>query len=163
MAGRHRSYVTGLLAGAALAAAWFVPLAQAAVSQDAAAKQIAERYEVEVLHLLKELFEKHDLIFMVGGSGLYIDALCHGIDDLPPAREIVRRVVEEARETLARLPEDPTAIDPLFPFQLAHEIQADNAAFFFWLTLALVALWGGSIVDAWRTSPSSDRNRRARL
>ena len=49
MAGRHRSYVTGLLAGAALAAAWFIPPVLAAVSQDAAAKQIAERYEVEVL------------------------------------------------------------------------------------------------------------------
>ena len=68
---------------------------------------------------------------------------------------VLRRV---ARETLARLPEDPTAIDPLFPFQLAHEIQTDNAAFFFWLTLALVALWAGSIVDAWRTPPSSDRS-----
>ena len=69
---------------------------------------------------------------------------------------VLRRVVQE---TLARLPEDPTAIDPLFPFRLAHEIQADNAAFFFWLTLALVALWAGSIVDAWRTAQSSDRNR----
>lgn len=65
---------------------------------------------------------------------------------------VLRRV---ARETLARMPEDPTAIDPLFPFRLAHEIQADNAAFFFWLTLALVALWAGSIVDAWRTGQSS--------
>ncbi len=78
---------------------------------------------------------------------------------------VVRRV---ARETLARLPEDPTAIDPFFPFRLAHEIQTDNAAFFWWLTLALVALWAGSIVDAWRTSaiagakeprPSSGRPR----
>ena len=70
---------------------------------------------------------------------------------------VLRRV---ARETLARLPEDPTAIDPLFPFRLAHEIQADNAAFFFWLTLALVALWAGSIVDAWRTGQSSTAGAR---
>jgi tRNA dimethylallyltransferase len=45
----------------------------------------ASRYEVEVLALLDSLFRKHDLLLMVGGSGLYIDAVCHGIDDLPPA------------------------------------------------------------------------------
>jgi hypothetical protein len=62
---------------------------------------------------------------------------------------VLRRV---ARETLARLPEDPTTLDPLFPFRLAREIHADNAAFFLWLTLALVALWAGSVVDAWVSS-----------
>jgi hypothetical protein len=56
-----------------------------------------------------------------------------------------------ARETLARLPEDPTAIDPLLPFRLAHEIHLANASFFFWLTLVLIVLWLGSVVDAWRT------------
>jgi hypothetical protein len=59
---------------------------------------------------------------------------------------LVRRV---ARETLARLPTDPAEIDPLLPFRLAHEIHLDNAAFFLWITLALVALWAGSMVDAW--------------
>jgi hypothetical protein len=65
---------------------------------------------------------------------------------------VLRRV---ARETLARLPDDPTSIDPLFPFRLAHEIHVDNASFFFWLTLALVVLWAGSIVDAWLASASA--------
>ena len=54
-----------------------------------------------------------------------------------------------ARETLARLPQDPAAVDPLLPFRLAHEIRVENAPFFLWLTLALVALWAGSVVDAW--------------
>jgi len=63
---------------------------------------------------------------------------------------VVRRV---ARETLARLPTDPTEINPLLPFRLAHEIHRDNASFFLWITLALVALWVGSVVDAWRTRP----------
>lgn len=62
---------------------------------------------------------------------------------------LVRRV---ARETLVRLPEDPTAIDPLFPFRLAREIREDNASFFLWLTVALVVIWAGSILDAWLTS-----------
>jgi hypothetical protein len=64
---------------------------------------------------------------------------------------LVRRV---ARETLVRLPTDPTEIDPLLPFRLAHEIHRDNASFFLWITLALVVLWAASIVDAWlSTSP----------
>ena len=79
--------------------------------------------------------------------------LVYALGSLVVLVAVLRRV---ARETLARLPEDPTAIDPLFPFQLAHDIQADNAAFFFWLTLALVALWAGSIVDAWQTPPTAD-------
>lgn len=81
--------------------------------------------------------------------------LVYALGSLVVLIAVLRRV---ARETLARLPDDPTAIDPLFPFRLAHEIQADNAAFFFWLTLALVALWAGSVVDAWLTGrPSEDR------
>ena len=41
-------------------------------------------YEVEALALLDRLFREHDEVLMVGGSGLYIDAVCHGIDDFPP-------------------------------------------------------------------------------
>jgi F0F1-type ATP synthase assembly protein I len=62
---------------------------------------------------------------------------------------VLRRV---AREAFARIPEDPTSIDPLLPFRLAHEIQSANASFFFWLTAILLAIWVGSIVDAWRTT-----------
>jgi hypothetical protein len=65
---------------------------------------------------------------------------------------LVRRV---ARETLARLPTDPAEFDALLPFRLAHEIHHDNAGFFLWITLALVALWAGAIVDAWRTGQRS--------
>jgi tRNA dimethylallyltransferase len=47
------------------------------------------KFEIEVLELLKELFEKHTIVFLVGGSGLYIDAVCKGIDDFPdPAPEL---------------------------------------------------------------------------
>ena len=61
---------------------------------------------------------------------------------------VVRRV---ARETLARMPQDPTAIDLGFPFRLAAEIQRANAGFFLWATIGVVALWVGSIVDAWHS------------
>ncbi|MGM0581042.1 MAG: tRNA (adenosine(37)-N6)-dimethylallyltransferase MiaA [Bacteroidota bacterium] len=41
------------------------------------------QFEKDVLKLLDELFQKHDVVFVVGGSGLYVKALCEGIDDMP--------------------------------------------------------------------------------
>ena len=47
-------------------------------------------FETEVLQLLKSLFIKHNIVFMVGGSGLYIDAVCNGIDDFPDPKPELR-------------------------------------------------------------------------
>lgn len=60
----------------------------------------AGKYELEALALLDELFRSHDHLVMCGGSGLYIDALCHGLDDFPEAdqqlrAELMRRLQEE--------------------------------------------------------------------
>ena len=41
------------------------------------------RFEREVLDLLRKKFQRHDVMVMAGGSGLYINAVCNGIDDLP--------------------------------------------------------------------------------
>ncbi len=41
------------------------------------------RFEKEALELLDKLYRNHDVVILTGGSGLYIDALCKGIDDLP--------------------------------------------------------------------------------
>ena len=43
----------------------------------------ASRYEEEAIALLSELFCEHQVVVMTGGSMLYIDAVCYGIDDLP--------------------------------------------------------------------------------
>ena len=40
-------------------------------------------FEIQALELLETLFLKHSTVIMVGGSGLYIDALCNGLDKLP--------------------------------------------------------------------------------
>ena len=47
-------------------------------------------YEQDVLSLLDKLFVSHDHTVMVGGSGLYIDAVCKGIDRLPDPDEQLR-------------------------------------------------------------------------
>lgn len=65
----------------------------------------AGKYEIEAISLLEKLFEKHDTIVAAGGSGLYAHALCHGLDDFPPAdeelrRELTARLESEGLESL---------------------------------------------------------------
>ena len=48
----------------------------------------AGRYEVEALELLEQLFEKDQAAVVVGGSGLYVDALLYGLDELPSNDEV---------------------------------------------------------------------------
>jgi len=82
-------------------------------------------------------------------SGHALRGLVFGLGNLAVAVALVHRV---ARETLARLPTDPAQMDPFLPFRLAQEIHRDNASFFFWVTVVLVVLWGGSVIDAWLCS-----------
>jgi tRNA dimethylallyltransferase len=52
-------------------------------------------FEIQALELLETLFEKHDTVIMVGGSGLYIDALCNGLDKLPDIDLKVREALND--------------------------------------------------------------------
>ena len=46
-------------------------------------------YQEDALSLLDTLFQQHDTVVAVGGNGLYIEALCHGISVLPdPSPEL---------------------------------------------------------------------------
>jgi len=74
----------------------------------------ASRYEQETLQLLSSLFKDHDLILMVGGSGLYIDAVCKGIDDLPSADPQLREQLQEqfSKEGLEPLTRRLRELDP---------------------------------------------------
>jgi tRNA dimethylallyltransferase len=47
-------------------------------------------YEKDVLKLLPFLFETNRLVLMTGGSGMYIDAVCDGIDDIPDTDQSIR-------------------------------------------------------------------------
>jgi len=51
-------------------------------------------YEHEALQLLDELFKTHDQVVMTGGSGLFIDTVCNGIDEMPDVQPEVRQKVE---------------------------------------------------------------------
>ena len=72
------------------------------------------RFETEALELLEGLFKQHNLVFMVGGSGLYIDAVCRGIDDFPDPEPEYRNYLKGIYidEGLAKLQEMLLKIDP---------------------------------------------------
>jgi len=65
---------------------------------------IAEEYsagdfERDALALLERLFETKDTVVMVGGSGLFVRAVCEGLDDLPKAPSEVREKLNSMFET----------------------------------------------------------------
>lgn len=53
------------------------------------------QYENDVLELLPELFSIHNNLVMVGGSGLYVNAVCNGIDDMPDTDPVIRVQLNE--------------------------------------------------------------------
>jgi tRNA dimethylallyltransferase len=65
----------------------------------------ASLFERDVLTLLPRLFRKNKIVMMAGGSGMYIDAVCNGIDNIPdvdPAirEKYTRKFNEEGLESL---------------------------------------------------------------
>jgi len=49
------------------------------------------KFEKDALQKLDVLFQQHDLVLVVGGSGLYVKALCEGIDDMPTIPSEIRQ------------------------------------------------------------------------
>ena len=74
----------------------------------------AARYEEEVMALLAEHFKEHDVAVLTGGSMMYIDAVCDGIDDIPTVDEHTRALMMERyqREGLEALTAELRLLDP---------------------------------------------------
>ncbi|MBO5894246.1 MAG: tRNA (adenosine(37)-N6)-dimethylallyltransferase MiaA [Alistipes sp.] len=84
------------------------------------------KYEVEALALLEGLFAENRYVVAVGGSGLYIQALCEGMDSLPEADDALRaelkaRLENEGLEVLA---DELRRLDPKY----AEEVDIQNPA-----------------------------------
>ena len=75
----------------------------------------ASNFEIQVLRRLEHLFKTYDLVLMAGGSGLYIDAVCHGIDDLPETDPMIRAGLLERyeKEGLEPLTRELQRLDPV--------------------------------------------------
>lgn len=72
-------------------------------------------FEREAISLLSELFQKHQVVVMVGGSGLYANAVWYGLDDFPEVDESIRITLNIQYQTqgLAFLQEKLRTLDPL--------------------------------------------------
>lgn len=80
-------------------------------------------YEVLALEILERLFQTHDTVVAVGGSGLYVQALCEGMDDLPEADEAIRQALAEKlrAEGLEALTEELRERDPAYWAQVDRQ------------------------------------------
>ncbi len=74
----------------------------------------AAQYEAEVMNKLEELFKENDVVVLTGGSMMYVDAICKGIDDIPTVdketRELMLQRYEE--EGLEQLCKELKLLDP---------------------------------------------------
>lgn len=74
----------------------------------------AAQYESEAISLLEELFKSNNTILLTGGSMMYIDAICKGIDDIPTVDSETRQMMMEKyeKEGLDRLCAELKLLDP---------------------------------------------------
>lgn len=93
----------------------------------------AAKYEEDVLQLLNQLFNQRQMALLSGGSMMYIDAVCQGIDDIPTVDEATRRLMKRKLETegldalVAELkvldPEHYKIVDLHNPRRVAHALE----------------------------------------
>lgn len=76
----------------------------------------AARYATDALNLLHKLFADHPVVVLTGGSGLYLDTLLHGIDDLPDPDPAARQEVKNiyARQGIEGLRRWLRQVDPQY-------------------------------------------------
>ena len=114
----------------------------------------ASKFEIEVLEKLELLFQKKDVVLMTGGSMLYIDALCKGIDDLPEVDEELRKSLMDRMESegIESLRNELRYHDPVYysevdlrnPKRILHALE--------------ICLMTGSPYSSFRTNKSKKRD-----
>jgi tRNA dimethylallyltransferase len=71
-------------------------------------------FEADCINVLEKLFQQHDVLVMAGGAGLYINAVLHGVDDLPKADAGIRKSLNEKfeKEGIDSLQKQLQQLDP---------------------------------------------------
>lgn len=74
----------------------------------------AAQYESEVLAALDDLFKQHETVLLTGGSMMYVDAICKGIDDIPTVDEETRALMMQRyeKEGLEQMCAELKLLDP---------------------------------------------------
>ena len=93
----------------------------------------AGQYEIDAVNLLDELFQKHETVLLVGGSMMYIDAVCKGFDDIPSVdaetrefwqKEYAEKGLEFIQNKLKQLDEKHyNEVDLKNPKRLIHALE----------------------------------------
>ena len=113
----------------------------------------AARYEEEALQKLNELFRHHPVVVMTGGSMMYVDAVCQGIDDIPTVDADTRELLRQRYETegLEPLCRELKLLDPDYysiadiknPKRVVHALE--------------ICYMTGKTYSSFRTNTSKDR------
>jgi len=76
----------------------------------------ASQFEEDVIALLDDLFQSHETVLMSGGSMMYIDAVCKGIDEIPTIDETLRADLRDLyhREGINPIRQQLKLLDPVF-------------------------------------------------
>lgn len=76
----------------------------------------AAQYETDVILLTEKLFKSHDRLLLTGGSMMYMDAVCQGIDDIPSVDEATRTKLKHQfqAEGLEPLLAELSVLDPAY-------------------------------------------------
>ncbi|MDR1182039.1 MAG: tRNA (adenosine(37)-N6)-dimethylallyltransferase MiaA [Bacteroidales bacterium] len=111
-------------------------------------------YEEEALKLLNELFKKNQYLILTGGSGLYIDAICSGIDALPDIDIHLRENLKERldAEGLPSLLKELQSLDEAY----YHVVDKQNPKRV--LRALEVCLQTGQTYTSLRTQPAKQRH-----
>ncbi len=121
-------------------------------------KSITERYscgmfELEALELLNKIYLKQDVAMLVGGSMLYIDAVCHGIDNFPTPDSELRQSLENqlSTEGIESLRAQLKLLDPEF----YNQIDLKNPKRI--LKAVEICLQTGKTYSSFLTNPQKER------
>lgn len=84
----------------------------------------AGQFERDALQLLGKLFIEHDVVVVAGGSGMYVQALCQGIDEMPAIPAEIRQTINQQLEAegLPALVQELEVCDPAY----AREVDRQN-------------------------------------
>lgn len=98
----------------------------------------AAQFEADVMTLLPSLFKQGDYVVMCGGSMMYVDAVCRGIDQIPDISDEVRQAVKQEwqEQGLESLLKELQRLDPIYyeqvdrlnPKRVVHAIEVCRQA-----------------------------------
>lgn len=110
-------------------------------------------YEQDVLACLEKLFRKYNTVIMTGGSGMYIDAVCNGIAELPDVDPTLRNHLRHQLQTegIAALRQQLRILDP------EYHAEADLANPVRLLRALEVCMQTGKTYSSFRKQPPKQR------